>query len=102
LKFGGEILHGFSELVKNHFLLTDKIQLKEASESEFQDFLIFLKSFIVMILENLFEIIEGDQGVGFEFGTIKNFVNLGVDDQLIILLLERKIDRLLLLRTIVA
>ena len=54
LKFGGEILDWYFELVNDHFFLTDKIQLNKASESEFQDFFIFLQSFEILTLKDIF------------------------------------------------
>ncbi len=55
-----------------------------------------------MNLKYLFEIIEGDQWMGFEFGTVKNFIYFGVDYHLVVLLLKNKIDGVFLLRASIA
>ncbi len=93
LNFESQVFNGLLKFVDDHLFLADKIQFDHASDHEFYVFFILFSHCEILNFKGLFKIVEADQRIRINLGTVQGILSLRIDNQLMILLLKNKAYR---------
>jgi hypothetical protein len=89
------------QLIHDHFVLALELQIKQFEDVDYHPFIIFLNYFkVVMRLKYFDDTFKTNQWNVLEYGTVKDFLSLSVDEEFIVLLVKNKTNGFLLLSDI--
>lgn len=96
-----KVLDRLPQLIHDHFVLALELQIKQFENVDYHPFVIFLNYFkVFMWLEYFDDTFKTNQWVELEYGTVKDFFSLSVDEEFIVLLVKNKTQGFLLLSAI--